>query len=140
MRSRTIASLLVALVAVIALTLLRGSGHEALAQGRSGSSVRSFTGSVSGSNAAITSTVGSGEALVIRSLVAVSNAAGTLTITDGSSGVALARFYLAANTPVTITPDVLGPAGIRVSRGTTPYANAISSATALTLTMWVDKE
>ena len=133
-----------AFVALVLVALMIGIGSrapEAQAQAaRSGARVASFTGSVSATNAAITSTVGSNDVLVIRSLVAVSNAAGTLTITDGTGGVALARFYLAANTPVTITPDVLGPAGIRCSRGTTPYANAISSATALTLTMSVSTE
>ena len=139
MRSRHLASFLVALVALLSLALLRGDGPEARAQGRANSSVRSFSGSISVSNAAIASTVGSGEALVIRALTASASSAGVLVITDGSGGAALARVYLAANTPTKLTPEDLGAAGIRCSRGTTPYANAISGAT-LTLTMAVDRE
>lgn len=91
---------------------------------------RSFTGSISTSNAAITSDVASGKYLVIRSLTVASSQAGTLTFTDGSAGNALLHLYVAANTPRTLTSLDLGPQGIRMqTAGAEPYVNSLSSAT-----------
>lgn len=138
MRSR------LSLVALVLVALLIGIGSrppESSAQAsRATAKVSPFSGSVTASNAAITSTVGSTDVLVIHALTVNTNTAGIITITDGSSGVVLFTSYVAANTPTHFNNADLGPAGIRCSRGNTPYLSALASATSVQMTLWTDRE
>lgn len=138
---RKTTAVLASLGLLVALMIGWQAPQSALAQSVSRASSRS-SGSLNlgSSNAAITSTVGSGDVLVIRAMTATSNAAGWLVITNGSSGSELFRVYLAANTSTTVPTDVFGAQGVRCSRGTTPYANAISSGTAVGIQMSVTLE
>lgn len=131
---------IVALV-LVALIGIASRSPEAQAQAaRATSRVSVFSGSVTTSNAAITSTVGSTDVLAIKALSVTTNTAGLITITDGSAGVVLFSSYVAANTPTKWGAADLGPAGIRGSRGNTPYLSALASATSVQLVMWTDRE
>lgn len=138
---RKTTAVLISLALLVALAIGWQAPQQAMAQTANRASSRS-SGSLNlgVTNAAITSTVAAGDVLVIRAMTATSNAAGNLVITNGSSGVELFRLYLAANTPTTVPVDVFGSAGVRCSRGTTPYANAISSGTAVSIQMSVTLE
>ena len=100
---------------------------------------RTYTGSISASNAVVTSLIAATDKLVIHSIRVFSTQAGTLTFTDGSSGVAVLCIGVAANVPQEITVEQMGPAGIGLTRGNELYCNALSSAT-LTMSMYTTYE
>lgn len=118
-----------ALIAILCLIMGLIIMPEAMAQTSPREQFRTYTGSISTSNAAVTSLIAAGDRLVVRSLQVSSSQAGTLTFTDGSSGEALYCLYVAANVRVDVPPAQIGPQGIKLTRGNELYVNALSSAT-----------
>lgn len=116
---------------LFAVLVAFGLASNALAQQNSHlrPSYRTYTGSISASNAAVTSLIPASDELVIHSMQIASTQSGALTFTDGSGGVALLVVYVVANTPLTLTVDSIGPAGIHCTRGNELYVNALASAT-----------
>jgi hypothetical protein len=113
--------------ALIAFFMSFGSPAQAMPRESSAELTRTYTGSISASNAAVTSLVDAADTLTVKSLSVTSNQAGTLTFTDGTAGNALLHLYVAANVRVDLPNDVLGT--IRLTKGNELYVNALSSAT-----------
>lgn len=117
------------LAACLVVGFLAGFNRHAEAQSVGRQSLRTYTGSISVSNAAVTSDIAAGDMLVVRSMQVASSQAGTLTFTDGASGNAVLHVYCAANTPRVLDTALFGPTGIKLTRGAELYVNALSSAT-----------
>lgn len=125
---RRVTMILLAVLPLFLVAIMLGQ-PQAHAQNVSKASYRSFTGSISASNAAVTSDIASSDMLVVRSMQVASSQAGTLVFTDGASGVALLQIYVAANTPRLLSTADIGNSGIRCTRGNELYLNALASAT-----------
>jgi len=120
------------LALVLSATTPRAEAQQSSAQK---AQTRTALVNVSAAAADVVSAIAATDRLVVRSVVVTSNAAGTLTFTDGLAGDALLIVYVAANVRVDLTPELIGPAGIRLTRGNELSLNVLGSATAVSLCM-----
>lgn len=98
--------------------------------------VACFNGALTNSTAAVF-TATSGEQIVVKGMRISASAASVIQFTDGSGGTPLYVLYLAQDTPVDITPTMLG-GGFKTTAGTAlhAYADKVAGATVRIAFLW----
>lgn len=123
MKNRYLAVLLVLALALVASFV---SSAKATQYGTSTSGgLQTFTGSAAGSVTLAAPSTGS--RLALYDFIISSSGAGVHTLRDGTTSIF--NVYLAANTPLHVTPETLGGAGILLTAST---ALTISSSNTIT--------
>jgi hypothetical protein len=87
---------------------------------------------LSGGTAIVNSS--SGKRIVVKSMILRASSAGVVTISDGTGGTALGKFYLAQDTPLILDEDLFGAEGLRTTAGNALDASGTNGVTLTSLT------
>jgi hypothetical protein len=107
---------------VVGQALAAPLGHQATVTASS---------ALSGGTALVNSS--SGKRIVVESMVVRASSAGVVTISDGTGGTALGKFYLAQDTPLILDEDLFGAEGLRTTAGNALAASGTDGVTVTAL-------
>lgn len=121
-------------VLFLALALVAGLvlGGRAVAAPPAGyEATATFSSTLSGGTAIVNSS--SGKKIVVKSLAIRASSAGVVTISDGTGGTALGKFYLPQDSTLTLDEDLFGEEGLRTTAGNALDASGTNGVTVTTL-------